>query len=162
MKQLDARIHGCVGDDTMKEVLDSVSTTYGDKNALLTGSTFVSLLTTKERHPSSLEGAHARKLNCASIKYFSTLQLPRYSDGPDETTPKSESLDFNKLKRELEGFFPGGHGSFITLGYMCHQRNMTDHLRLIFQSLACPTPTLPHEDEQTREIVSQIPPTVEG
>ncbi|KAB8302402.1 hypothetical protein EYC80_005823 [Monilinia laxa] len=162
MKHLDVRIHGCVGDDKMKEVFDSVSTTYEDENAILTESAFISLLTTKERLPSSPEGIDAGKIIYASIKYFSTLPLPRYSDGPDGTNPKLEGLDFNQLKRGLEWFFPDGHGSFITFGYMCRQRNMTDHLRLIFQSLASPTPSLPYEDEKTREIGSKNPFTVEG
>lgn len=158
MKLIDARVQRGVDGDfyaseqkVLKEVFDSASTQHGDKSGILTEAAFISLLTTKERLPSSPEGVDAGKIIYASLKYFSTLPLPRYPDGNIEP----EGLDFNQLTRALMWAFPDRHNHFIIFGDQCSDHTPTDQLRFIFQSLALPTSEPPDEGERTLEVERQ-------
>ncbi|KAF2967534.1 hypothetical protein GQX73_g6027 [Xylaria multiplex] len=154
--RLNARINSSYAiHDEEKLVLDGIFGSLGTHNnrsssdaSLLTESTFISLLQSKAKLPSSAEGSLAGKIIYHSIASLSTLPfLSKNESNPFGIIPySSQGLSRDEIVRGLVWALPDRAKSFIEEGPDACFRTGTDHHRLIFQSLATPIRKHPQND----------------
>ncbi|KAF4636511.1 hypothetical protein G7Y89_g1578 [Cudoniella acicularis] len=106
-----------------------------DKTSILTKPTFISLLANKAALPHSSEGVEAGEIMYASMAYLATLPFPHYLEGPDAQPLKG--LSSKQLKRGLVWVMSDRIWRIVDKDDRL--RTESDHLRLIFQSLASVT-----------------------
>lgn len=114
---------------------------------ILTEAAFISFLQTNSTIPRSPEASEAGKILYTSLAYLATLPFPI---NPEKNVSQY-GLSLEQFKRSLLWALPGGYSTIIEEGSDSRLRTKADHRRLIFQSLASTTHTVPYDYEDARK-----------
>jgi hypothetical protein len=132
------------GKSAVKRVFQSLCSADG----LLSESAFISALQTKSTLPQSPEGIQAGKIIYNSLAYLGTYPFP---SSPKKNTTK-RGLSLEQLTRSLVWALPECECAVMEQSRDCRIRTKSDHRRLIFQSLASTTHTIPYDYEDARKM----------
>lgn len=153
LERLDQRIERNFPSQEEKSALKTVFQSLCSTNGLLTEAAFISFLQTNSTLPSSPEGTQAGKILYTSLAYLATLPFPssRETSNPGKNVSQ-HGLSLAQFTRSLVWALPGSYLTIIEEGSDSRLRTKADHRRLIFQSLASATHTIPYDYENARKM----------
>lgn len=147
--RLDQRIeHSFFFSPEKKSAFNTIFQSVCSKDGLLTEQAFILFLQTKLTLPRSPETIQAGKILYTSLAYLANFPFPT---NPEKSVSQY-GLSLEQLTRSLVWALPSSYSAVIIEGSDSRLRTRADHRRLVFQSLASATHTIPYDYEGARKL----------